>query len=231
MRLRFAFIALLLVLPVAAQQPDAQGPQPSVIFHFDWSQGIPWQTYSVTVQPDGGTHFQGTPAPEGPGNDTDIFQQDFIMSEANRAKIFELAKKLNYFQGDFDSHLKKIAQTGSKTLEYKSAATRGSTTYNWSQNGDVQQLTNVFVAIANTLDYGRKLAFHYRFDKLGMNTRLKELQDLRDRHLAEELSAIAPILHKIADDPDMMHISRQTAQALLRSLNESGQPNQTPAQP
>ena len=43
------------------------------------------------------------------------------MSEANRSKIFDLAKELNYFQSDFDSHLKHIAQTGSKTLEYKSA--------------------------------------------------------------------------------------------------------------
>ncbi len=38
------------------------------------------------------------------------------MSDANRSKIFELAKKLNFFQGDYDSHLKRIAQTGSKTL-------------------------------------------------------------------------------------------------------------------
>ena len=49
------------------------------------------------------------------------------MSEANRSKIFDLAKKLNYFQGDYDSHLKRIAQTGSKTLEYKSATVHGST--------------------------------------------------------------------------------------------------------
>lgn len=152
------------------------------------------------------------------------------MSEANRSKIFDLAKKLNYFQGDYDSHLKRIAQTGSKTLQYASTTAHGSTTYNFSQNTDVQELTRLFLAIANTLDYGRKLTFQYRFDKLGMNTRLKELQDLRNSNYAEELSAIAPILRKIADDPDMMHISRQTAQALLRTM-KSGQPDQAPVGP
>ena len=101
------------------------------------------------------------------------------MSEANRSKIFDLAKKLNYFQGDFDSHLKRIAQTGSKTLEYKSATRHGSTHYNWSQNPDVQELTRLFLAIATTLDYGRKLSFQYRFDKLGMDARLRELADLQ----------------------------------------------------
>ena len=231
MRLRFAFAILLLVLPVWAQQGAAPAVQPSVTFNFDWSQGIPWQTYSIAVQADGNTHFQGTPAPDGPGGDADLFQQDFTMSEANRSKIFDLAKKLNYFQGDFDSHLKRIAQTGSKTLEYKSVTAHGSATYNWSQNADVQELTRLFLAIANTLDYGRKLTFQYRFDKLGMDTRLKELEDLRANHYAEELKAIAPILRKIADDPNMMHISRQTAQQLLRTLNGPGQPNETPARP
>jgi hypothetical protein len=227
-----AFIVLLLVLPASAQQ-EATPPaaQPAVTFDFEWSQGIPWQTYSITVRADGNAHFQGTPAPDKAGGDADLFQQDFIMSEANRLKIFDLAKKLNYFHGDFDSHLKQIAQTGRKTLEYTSATAHGSTTYNWSQNADVQELTRLFVAIANTFDYGRKLSFQYRFDKLGMDARLKELEYIRANHYAEELNAIAPILRKIADDPDMMHISRQTAQQLLRSLSGPGQPNATPAQP
>ena len=43
------------------------------------------------------------PAPD-ETNDTDAYQQDFTMSDANRQKIFELAQKLHYFQGDYDSH-------------------------------------------------------------------------------------------------------------------------------
>ena len=46
----------------------------------------------------------------------------------------------------------------------------------------MQELTRLFLAIANTLDYGRKLAFQYRFDKLGMDARLKELADKRQDH-------------------------------------------------
>ena len=232
MRWYVAFTVLLLALPVAAQPEAAPAAaQPSVTFNFSWSQGIPWQKYSITVQADGNTHFQGTPAPDEAGGDTDLFQQDFTMSEANRSKVFDLAKKLNYFQGNFDSHLKRITHTGSKTLEYKSATRHGSTTYNWSQNVDVQELTNLFIAIASTLDYGRKLTFQYRFDKLGLDSRLKELADLQASHFAEELNAIAPILRKIADDPNTMHISSQTAQQLLRTLSGPDQPNAAPAQP
>ena len=202
---------------MSAQQNSTSPAEPAVTFRFDWSQGIPWQKYSVTVQEDGKTNFQGEPAPEAAGGGTDLFQQDFVMSEANRGKIFDAAARLKYFQGDFDSHLKKIAQTGAKSLEYTSPTTHGVTTYNWSPNSDMQELTRLFMAIANTIDYGRKLAFQYRFDKLGLNTRLKELQEMKANHTAEEVNILEPILRKIADDPDMMHISRQAAQQLLRT--------------
>ena len=198
-------------------------------FAFDWSQGIPWQKYSIAVQSDGKAHFDGTPNDDGTHN-TDPYHQDFSMSEANRQKVFELTRKLNYFRGDFDSHLKHIAQTGSKTLEYRSPQPQGTTTYNWSQNADVEELTKLFQAIAMTIDYGRKLAFQYRFDKLGMDDRLKELQDLQASHEVAELSIIAPILHKIADDPNMMNISRQAAKQLLQTMNGGGLAARNPAQ-
>ena len=80
-----------------------------------------------------------------------------------------------------------------------------------------------------TIDYGRKLAFQYRFDKLGMDERLKELQDLQASHEVEEIGIIAPILRKIVNDPNMMNISRQTAKHLL-TMNGSGLAAQNPAQ-
>ncbi len=167
---------LLMPLLVAAQQapPDtapAPGQAASVRFSFDWPQGIPWQKYSIDVQADGKAHFDGVPN-AADSRDTDPYRQDFSMSAANRQKIFDLTQKLNYFRGDFDSHLKHIAQTGRKTLEYRSAQVQGATTYNWSQNADVEELTKLDQAIAMTIDYGRKLEFQYRFDKLGMDERL-----------------------------------------------------------
>ncbi len=232
MRLCFAFVTLLLVLPVAAQQKAIPSDQPAITFNFDWSQGIPWQTYTITVQADGTTHFQGTPTPDpAAGGDSELFKQTFTMSEANRTKIFGLAKKLNFFQGDFDSHLKRIAQTGNKTLAYQSTTVHGSSSYNWSQSADVQELTRLFTSIANTIDYGRKLAFGYRYDKLGLDAQLKDLDGLRAKHYAEELNAIEPILRKIADDPNMMNISRQVAQQLLGTRNGGSQGQETADQP
>ena len=230
MKPSLVLLALLLSLPASAQTAaPVNADQGVVSFAFSWKEGIPWQSFAVRVQPDGKTHFEGTPSPS--EGDTDPVEQDFVMSEANRQRIFEAAQKLNYFQGDFDSHLKRIAQTGSKTLTYQSSRVHGSSTYNYSQNPAVQQLTQLFLGLANTIDCGRRLAWSYRFDKLGLDQRLRELEQLQAGHQAEELSAIEPILRKIADDPNLMHISRQSAAHLLKASSASGNATQDPAQP
>jgi hypothetical protein len=231
MRICFAVATFLFSLSVLAQQvaPPA-ADQASVWFTFEWSEGIPWQNYSFQVEADGKTHFKGTPNPSGDG-DTDPMQQDFVMSETNRQEIFDSARRLNYFQGDFDSHLKHIAQTGTKRLAYKSAQVQSSSTYNYSQKPAVQRLTQLFIGMATTLDYGRKLAWQYRFDKLGLDQRLRELEGLQAGHQVEELSIIEPMLRKIASDPSLMHISRQSAQRLLKTMGGTGAATQSAAQP
>ena len=229
------FIGSLLVILVAssllAQQSSSAASAPtqaSVRFSFDWAQGFPWQSYFISVKSDGKSHFDGIPHAD-ETNDTDAYQQDFTMSDANRQKVFDLAQKLHYFQGDYDSHLKHIAQTGKKTLQYQSPQMNGSTTYNYSQNPEVQQLTNLFTGIAMTIDFGRKLAFQYRYDKLGMDKQLKELEDLQADHGVEELQIIAPMLRKIADDANLMNISRESARRLLLTLDQPANSAQTPA--
>ena len=221
LRLFIGFV--LLTLPLTAQDtPAASGAptQPSVRFSFDWPQGIPWEKYSIEVESDGTAHFDGTPHADDTDRDTDPVVQTFTMSPHNRQTVFELAQKLNYFRADLDSHIKHVAQTGKKTLQYQSPQIQGSATFNYSQNPDVQHLLKLFTGIATTLDFGRKLAFQYRFDKLGLHQTLLGLQELRTNEQAAELPLIAPILQKIAGDPNLMNMDRATAQHLLQSIGK-----------
>lgn len=241
-RLKYlAVIGFLCALCAGAQvvhqvTPVASPTGSYITFKFDWEQGLPWQRYSIAVDDSGNAHFEGVGNPSQSG-DGDNFSQDFTMTDANRQKIFELAKKLDYFQGNFEAKQKNIAKTGQKTLGYHgrpaadTPAVEHSTAYNFSPNSEVQELTRIFQAIATTMDYGRKLAFKYRFDKLGIDAELKALQDTQASHYVEELQAIEPILQKIADDPNMMHINRLTAKQLLKSMASGGAPSQTATQP
>lgn len=209
---------LLAIVGLQAQQPAASPSISTVTFKFNWDEGRPWSDYTFTVAESGATHFSGTGNADENGAD-DHFEQDFTMSQAGLQKVFAAAKMTDYFHGQFEGKQKNIARTGSKTLEYHSPSTVGSVTYNYSPNPNIQQLTKLFQSIALTLDYGRKLAFEYRFDKLGMDKRLQELTDLRANGLAEEMQAIAPILQKIADDSEVMNIARMQAKQLLRSAD------------
>lgn len=231
-RLLLCFLCFLGPLLLAQQpvSPAATSSQPTVTYLFSWPQGIPWTSYSITVQSDGKTHFSGTPHPDEQDRNTDPVQQDFTMWENNRQKIFTLAQKLNYFQGNYDAHIKHIAQTGSKTLEYQSPQVHGSSTYNYSQNPDVQALGRIFIGIATSVDYGRKLAFQYRYDKLGIDQTLKDLVELQANHEVEELHMIAPMLRKIAADPNMMNIARQSATRLLHVMANPDESASAPGQ-
>jgi hypothetical protein len=229
--------ALCAIAQAVHQVTPVEPPTGSyVTFKFDWDQGLPWLRYSIAVDDSGSAHFEGVGNPSESG-DGDTYSQEFTVTDANRQKIFELARKLDFFTGNFEAKQKNIAKTGQKTLGYHGRTPGGgpgvdhSSTYNYSTNSDVQELTRLFQAIATTIGFGRKLAFQYRFDKLGMDAKLKALQDMQASHYIEELQAIEPILQKIADDPNMMHINRITARQLLKSMGIGGPLIQMTTQP
>jgi len=230
MKLSHILLSLLLASTAFAQQPSSSSAVSGAAilrFSFDWNIGVPWQKYTIEVSSDGKSHFEGTPHPD-ETNDTDAYQQDFTLSATDRQRVFDTAQKLNYFRGDFDSHLKHIAHTGTKTLEYRSGEIDNTTRFNWSQNPDIDALTRFFEGIATTVDCDRKLAFQYRFDKLGMDKRLKDLEDLQAGHEVEALSILAPMLRKIAGDPNLMNISRESARRLLRAIEQPPASDQSP---
>ena len=96
-------------------------PAPTSPSNLTGTRGCPWLRYSIAVDDAGNTHFEGVGNPIESG-DGDSFSQDFTMTDANRQKIFELAKKLDYFEGNFEAKQKNIAKTGQKTLGYHGRA-------------------------------------------------------------------------------------------------------------
>ncbi len=233
MKLLSALLLFLFALTANAQSsvtPATKTDSAVVRFSLDWDRGIPWTSYTISVQSDGKAHFDGVPSAEQPAA-ADRFQQDFTMSSANLQKIFELTHRLNNFEGDFESRKRGIAATGEKKLQYTSGPIQHTAEFNWSQNQDVQELTRLFQAMATTMAIGAKLNYQYRFDKLGMDEQLKDLEDLQQQHAVEEVGALEPILRRIASDSALMHISRQTAQKLLQSAGSAPQAADPPAQP
>jgi hypothetical protein len=235
------FLLCLISIQVFAQQQDA-----AVAFKFSWKSGHP-SDYRITIHRNGNAEYlsddralsplqdrnqpvesnaeQTTQSQDAAGRDA--FRKEFQASESVRQKLFALAEQARFFDGNFDFTKHVIADTGRKTLTYQDGSRHTSTTYNYSEDPTIQELTGIFQGISQTIEGGRKLEFDRRFDKLSLDADLKGLEDLsKDGHLYE-VQAITPMLQRIANDRTVLHIAQERAQRILRRAGQPTAPTST----
>jgi len=218
---------LVLVILTAAALLHAQAPPhepnqrqrpavPTVTFTFDWPSVEPHR-YMISVDSGGNATYQSWTADSmaEPSRADDAYRLKFTVSPTARDRIFTLARQLKYFNGDFEYHKHPVAHTGDKTLAYADPDQQYETRYNWSENPDIDELTALFEGVSTTLESGRRLEHLHRFDRLGLDEELKNLEHAALEHRAA-LQAIAPILVQIAEDTAVLNIARQRARHILQ---------------
>ncbi len=150
-----------------------------------------------------------------PDSTSDPFHLEFPVTPATTQRILDLTKRAHYFDGDIDSRKKGLASTGTKTLAYKDAQRSTAATYNYSPVLPVQQLTQIFQSLSLTLEFGRRLQYFHRYQKLALDEELKRMEELANQNGLEELPAVAGILQQIALDSSVINPVRARAQRLL----------------
>jgi hypothetical protein len=203
-------LVVLSSLCAFSQAPD----QPVVTFTLDFPGSQP-EHYSMRVQSDGAAHYESSGKLSLDSDETDSFDLDFTASPATRQKIFDLTAKAGYFQKDLDSHHKNIAFTGKKTLSYKDPKRSGESTFNYSSQPAVQELTSLFQNLSSTLEFGRRLHYDHRYQKLALDEELKRMEAIAHTSPLVELTAITPILQQIIVDSTVLNVTRARAQRLL----------------
>ncbi|MFI5089973.1 MAG: hypothetical protein ACHP7P_07945 [Terriglobales bacterium] len=219
---------LVLVLLAASILLRAQAPQhqsdqprrpaiPTVTFTFDWPSLEPHR-YIIEVDSSGNAAYQSWTADSTaePSGADDPYLLKFLVSPTARDRIFALTRQLKYFNGDFEYRKHRVAATGDKTLAYADPDRQFETRYNWSENPDIDELTALFQGISTTLESGRRLERLRRFERLGLDEELKNLEHLAVEHRASELQLVAPILVQLAQDPAVLNIARQRARHILQ---------------
>jgi hypothetical protein len=209
----FHVVCLLILLSAFVQSQASQEPA-TVWFTLDFPGSQP-ADYSVQVRSDGKAHYESSGKPYPESDESDSFAYDFTVSPATREKVFDLAAKAGYFQKDLDSHRKNLAFTGRKTLAYKDAQRSGDATYNYSPDIAVQELTSLFQGLSATLEFGHRLEYSLRYQKLALAEELKRMEETARSSPPIEIQAIAPILQQIIADPGVINVSRARAQRLL----------------
>jgi hypothetical protein len=197
-----------------SQQADGGGAPstPMVTFALDFPKSNPTH-YSIAVDASGHARYEcaGTIAKD---SEEQTYRAEFEMSLGSRQKIFDWAKQVKYFAGKIDSGNDKLAFTGAKVLSYQDAKRSNTARYNYSSLEPVRELTTLFQNMAGTLEYGRRLAYYHRYQKLALDEELKRMEAQARNHELNEIQSVAPVLREIVEDTSVINVVRARAKEL-----------------
>jgi hypothetical protein len=215
---RYAFCFSMFACLIFSSFVSADSQQtlvPTVSFTCDFPGSEP-DHYVISVAGNGSASYDSDSKLSPESAEGDAFHLDFTVSSAARTRVFDLTKRAHYFEGQIDSKNKNLASTGTKTLTYKDAQKSTHATYNYSPVPPVQELTAFFQGLSTTLEFGHRLDFYLRYQKLALDEELKKMEEMSNSHELEEIASVAPVLQKIADDPAVIKVVRARAQRLLQ---------------
>ena len=157
---------LLLLLPVycPAQTSPADA---TVSFTLDFTGSNP-SHYQIVVHNDGQGSYSSNGHLNQDSEPADAEPLPFMLSASVGQQIFDLAQRAHYFDVKADSGRKNLANTGAKTLAYKDGRRNTQTTFNYSPLAPVQRLTAIFQGLSSTLEFGRRLDYFHKYQKLAL---------------------------------------------------------------
>ncbi len=202
-------IAVALCLAATGEQSTS-----NITFTLDFPGSDP-SHYEIVIGSDG----QGSYASDGKFDEksdpADRAALQFAVPDSIRTQVFDLSKRAHYFTGKVDSNRKNLANTGTKTLIYKDGTRTSKAVFNYSSSLPVQQLTALFQNLSTTMEFGRRLAYLHKYEKLALDDELKRMEDMQRDNSLSEVQLIAPVLQSIVDDSSVMNVSRARALRLL----------------
>jgi hypothetical protein len=153
--------------------------------------------------------------------DEDANPQPFEVSAPLAQRIFALAAKLNNFQNvDLEVH-RRLANLGAKTLLYEKGAEKHETDFNYTLDDTATQLVNIFEGLARQTTDLSDLVRTMRYDHLGVNDVLLQIERDYNNKLLPEPERLLPTLDQLAADEKLIDIARNRARALATRIRSA----------
>ena len=160
---------------------------------------------SVELQRSGQAVYKEAPDDEQP--------VDFKMSSEDTAEIFNLAEKLERFKRPLESGL-KVANMGIKTFRFEEGSAKNEVKFNYSLDEDARVLSDWFERITETQRLQFDLERTAKFDRLGVNKTLLQIESAYDRKRLVGVERFLPLLDRVAKNDSYLHMARERAAAL-----------------
>jgi hypothetical protein len=144
----------------------------------------------------------------------------FRLSEEEAKQIFELAAKVDHFKRDLESGL-KVARMGDKIYRWEDGAVKNETKFNYTVDLDGRALQELFEKISETEQHVIAVERSVRFDKLGVNKVLLQLQAAMERDRLVATDQFLPWLDRVAKNESYLNMARERAAQIAAVIRNS----------
>jgi len=193
---RFVCLLILASSLWAASQPslfysrEHKGNQPAYI--------------QITIARDGTAEYRESV------DDPDEQPLEFRLRPNELDEIFQLAAELDHFKTPLESDL-KVANLGLKTFRWIDGAETYEQKFNFSKDANARVLADWFARITETEHHFINLERSVRFDKLGVNKVLLNLQVSVEKNRLVAGDQFLPLLDKVAENQSYLNMARSRA--------------------
>jgi hypothetical protein len=216
-RLTFCLSTLLLVsgIPAPPYLLAQDSQQPDKLTYTKVLKGSVPEYQSITVDANGVGAYVGRKLDESPR------PRALKLSASTTRLLFQLAHALNDFRSvQLESH-KKVANMGQKTLIYERNGQENKVEFNYTLDRRAQELVDLFEGVCTVEQHIGVLEFSARYDHLSLPGELSQVEiDLANKALVDP-ELMAPILQKIADNSQFLHIAQKRAKDILDRMQDS----------
>lgn len=147
----------------------------------------------------------------------------FKLDTEESSEIFRLAGKLEKFRRPIESGL-KVANMGLKTFRYEEGPQKNEVKFNYSQDEDARLLLDWFERITETEQRFIQLERTVKYDKLGVNQEMLNLEMTHDRRRLIAPEQFLPLLDRVAKNDAYLHMARARAAKLAETIRARKNP-------
>lgn len=174
---------------------------PRIIFSKTFVGSVP-PYVEIILERDGTGVYKDAPDDEDP--------LKFKLQDADISEMFALAEKLDKFTRKVESGL-TVAKMGEKVFRWEDGAVKNEQKFNYSDDLDAKALLDWFERISESEQHRINLERTARFDKLGVNQALLQLEVAWDRKRLVAVDQFLPMLERVARNEAYLNMARERA--------------------
>jgi hypothetical protein len=211
-------VAIMLAATCASGLRAQAAPSADAVIVTEFTNpGLTPSHWTLTLHPDGSGHFHsegGDPRAEAKETSIPSVDRDIHVSAEFAGRVYQVAQQHHWFNENCESNL-KVAFQGWKKISYEGPGGRGSCTFNYSKDHDVQFLGDELTGVAETVLEGARLEMLLQHDPLGLDRETEFIMEATKDGRLLQICVIKGVLEQLEADPGVLDRVRKRARTLL----------------